>query len=132
MPRILVVDDEESIRKMLCKILERAGHDVRSAGNVETAIAMSKSAPFFDVVVSDVDMPGADGHELARWFAVSCPSSRVILMSGFDRGCDGCPYVDNCYRISKPFAPKEIVALVSSVLPKPVKTGWLDSRNQTD
>ena len=119
MPRVLVVDDEEQIRHMLRKILTRAGHEVHTAGNVAEAIAACEPAGAFDVVISDIAMPGNDGHELARWLANQCPTSRVILMSGYDPGCDECPYRENCTRLSKPFAPQDVVALVSSVMAEP-------------
>ena len=121
MPQVLVVDDEELVRKLLRKILVRAGHEVHTADSAQAAITRCAPPASFDVVISDVVMPGIDGHELARWFAVHCPKSRVILMSAMDPGCEFCPYFDGCHRLSKPFVPKEVVGLVAAVLAQPVR-----------
>lgn len=119
MPRVLIVDDEQQIRHLLRTTLVHAGHEVHTADNALAAIALCVPPPSFDVVISDVVMPGMDGHELARWFAVHFPNCRVILMSAFDAGCDECPYFDNCQRISKPFRPQEFATLVSDALARP-------------
>jgi len=111
MPRVLVVDDEEPIRMLLRTVLVQAGHEVHTASNAPAAIRLCTPSASFDVVISDVVMPGMDGHELARWFAVQFPVSRVILMSGSDTGCDGCPYLDNCQRLCKPFQIEEVATL---------------------
>jgi DNA-binding NtrC family response regulator len=121
MPRVLVVDDEDQIRGLLQNILVRAGHEVHTANSVQAAIEMCGPPAPFDVVVTDVVMPGMDGHELARWLADRCPNMRVILMSGFDPGCEECPYADNCHRLPKPFAPQDLAALVSEVLAQPIR-----------
>ena len=98
--RVLVVDDEDQIRTMLGEILIRAGHDVHTASSAKAAIELCVPEVFFDLIISDVLMPGMDGHEFARWLAVQCPNSRVILMSAFDPGCDECPYLGE---LSAPF-----------------------------
>ncbi|SPE40806.1 Response regulator receiver protein [Candidatus Sulfopaludibacter sp. SbA3] len=126
MPRVLVVDDEEQIRSMLQKILTRAGHDVCTASNAQAAIDICERPARFDLVISDVIMPGVDGHHLARWLAVRCPDSRVILMSAFDPGCDECPYLDNCQRLTKPFSAKDVVRLVSDALSRPARALRVD------
>ena len=121
MPRVLVVDDEEQVRNMLRIMLVRAGHEVHVASDAKTAIEICAPPACFDVVISDVVMPGIDGHGLARQVAVRCPQSRVILMSAFDPGCDDCPFLDNCVRISKPFALREVAELVNDVLARPIR-----------
>jgi DNA-binding NtrC family response regulator len=125
MPRVLVVDDEEQIRNMLKRILIQAGHEVHTASNAKAAIEIAQPDPF-DVLISDVIMPGMDGHDLARWFASTCPKSRVILMSAFDPGCQECPFLDNCHRLSKPFLPKDVIGLVSDVLAQPPRSRRID------
>jgi two-component system cell cycle response regulator CpdR len=116
-----VVDDEEQIRNLLRKLLVLAGHEVHTASDAKAAVEICAPPACFDLVISDVVMPGMDGHELAREVAVRCPDSRVILMSAFDPGCDDCPYLDNCLRISKPFRLREVADLVRDVLAQPTR-----------
>src|ERR1035437_5167957 len=70
MLRILVVDDEGSIRKLLSIAFLRAGHEVRTAANAREALALC-AAESFDVLLSDVLMPQVNGHELVRWVTMS-------------------------------------------------------------
>ena len=63
--RILVVDDERSMREMLEILLRREGHDVRVAENGTRAVALLQSQPF-DMLISDVKMPDVSGIEVLR------------------------------------------------------------------
>jgi CheY-like chemotaxis protein len=65
MARILVVDDEQDIRDVLAETLERAGHAVVVAGDGEEAVDLHHRQ-HFDLIVSDLAMPGADGIDLTR------------------------------------------------------------------
>jgi DNA-binding NtrC family response regulator len=125
-----VVDDEEQIRNLLRRLLVVAGHEVHTASNAKSAAELCAPPACFDLVISDVVMPGIDGHELARQVAVRCPNSRVILMSAFDPGCDDCPYLDNCLRIAKPFALREVAELVRAVLAQPTRPRRGDGLSQ--
>ena len=113
MARVLIVDKEAQIRKLLQTILVGAGYQVLTAYDPQAAIEMCNSAAGFDVVVSGISLPGMDGHELARWIAGHCPSSRVILMSAIEPVCELCPFAGGCGMIRKPFTPKEVVAKVA-------------------
>jgi two-component system, cell cycle response regulator CpdR len=113
--RILVVDDEEPIRKFLFVILERAGYAVRTAASGHEAIDLCEKESF-DLMLSDVMMPQMNGHELAQWVAAHHPAMRTALMSGFDATCEGCAYSPRCRLIAKPFVPKQIVSFVHEVL----------------
>jgi len=114
--RILVVDDEEGIRKLLATAFQCAGYDVRVAANAQQAMAICDSESF-DVLLSDVVMPGKNGHELARWIAMREPRTRTVLMSGFDDGvCQGCGIPERpCSWLQKPFLPREAITLVNGI-----------------
>jgi len=114
--RILVVDDEEGIRKLLATAFKGAGYDVRVAGDAQQAMAICDSESF-DVVLSDVVMPGKNGHELARWIVTKDPRTRTVLMSGFDEAiCQGCGIPARpCSWLQKPFLPREAIALVNGI-----------------
>jgi DNA-binding response OmpR family regulator len=120
MPRILVVDDETSIREWLYAILSRKGHDVIVATDAREALAAcSDAGPCFDLVVSDIGLPGVDGHELTRRMAAHCPTTRVVHMSGNDSWCDDCPYTQICPLLKKPLRAVEVTAVVDAILARP-------------
>ncbi len=81
--RILVVDDDLSLRKILHRILENGGYDVLSAASGEEALALCRrSNPAVDLLITDYNMPGMTGLELAREYRATDSAMRVIHMSG--------------------------------------------------
>jgi len=114
--RILVVDDDEHVRDLMRMALVRAGYEVEAAPGPEEAIRLCGSPARYDLVLSNILMPEMDGHELARRIAVLCPGTRVVLVSGFDPGCEKCPFVPGCPVIPKPSDVKSLVALVAETL----------------
>ena len=118
MPRILIVDDEGSIRKLLSTTFQMAGYDVRTAPDGPEAIDLCAAEPF-DAMLSDVMMPRMNGHDLARWVAANRPQTRVVLMSGFDAGCQSCSFAPRCQFLPKPFRPFEAIAMVGDALAGP-------------
>jgi DNA-binding NtrC family response regulator len=117
-PRILIVDDEPQIRAFLSLTFENAGYTVRTAGSGREAVALCSVEPF-DVVLSDVMMPEMDGHQLAQWVAAHHPTTRTVLMSGYDAVRHKCSYSPRCQLIAKPFPPRQIVSFVEGVLVTP-------------
>ena len=87
---ILIVYDEGGLRALLRLSFSAAGYDVRDAADVPEAMQMCGTTSF-DVVLTDVRMPGLTGHDLARWLAQHHPATRSILMTGLDTGCDDWP-----------------------------------------
>ena len=80
--RILVVDDERSMREMLAILLKREGHDVVVAENGRTAIDQLNTRPF-DLVVSDARMPDLDGLEVLRHARSINPSVIAIMVTAY-------------------------------------------------
>ncbi|HWT46738.1 MAG TPA: sigma-54 dependent transcriptional regulator, partial [Vicinamibacterales bacterium] len=80
--RILIVDDERSMREMLAILLRREGHDVATAESGRTAIDLIASRPF-DVVVSDARMPDVDGLEVLRQARAANPSVIAIMVTAY-------------------------------------------------
>jgi DNA-binding NtrC family response regulator len=117
MARILIVDDEAGIRELLAQFLPQDGHSVQTAGSGFEAMWTCAAQPF-DLVISDVVMPGMDGHHLARWLALNHPATQMALMTGYDVGCqeEGCPYSPRCEFLAKPFSPGEAVEFVRKIL----------------
>ena len=113
--RILVVDDEQAVRRIVATALMRAGYAARAAANAAQAIAACESESF-DMLLSDVMMPGMNGHELAQWVAMNHPKTQTALMTGYDATCQGCPHSPRCSMLAKPFRPKHLVSFVARVL----------------
>ena len=80
--KILIVDDEANIRNALAKLLTKVGHSVKSASNAQEALAMLRSSPF-DVVLTDLRMPGEDGIHLLREIKKRDPAIEVIVMTAY-------------------------------------------------
>jgi CheY-like chemotaxis protein len=81
---ILLVEDEEFVRKATGEALEWAGYRVAITGSAMQALEVyGKCHEPIDLVVSDVVMPGMSGHELADKFVALFPQARILLMSGY-------------------------------------------------
>ena len=80
--RILVVDDEETIRKLLKSRLEREGHEVITACNTEEAQAAFGAGAEVDVLVTDLKMPGKDGFTLMSWAKQAKPDICIVVITG--------------------------------------------------
>ena len=113
---ILVVDDEPMIRDLLEQTLEKTGHACSFAENGETALEQM-AVTLFDVVVTDIDMPGMDGIELAK-IIKSDFSADVIVMTGQIRSYqyDEIISLGASDFVEKPFSPREMILRVDRVL----------------
>ena len=80
MADILVVDDDDVIRDTLCELLS-AGHSCQTAETAEHALALLE-AQRFDVVLTDISMPGLSGMELLNRVVEQYPGTPVIIISG--------------------------------------------------
>jgi DNA-binding NtrC family response regulator len=80
--RILVIDDETSIQTLLSQILAGEGYRVRTVGTARHALSVIRDEGF-DVVISDISLPDADGVELVRQICSEFPHVSVVAMSGF-------------------------------------------------
>jgi len=82
MARILLADDDKGTRDVVRRALELDGHKVVTADDGSEAQALVQAGGF-DLLVTDVQMPGLDGISLAKRLNVSRPGLRVLLMSGY-------------------------------------------------
>ena len=81
MPRILLAEDDDSLRGFLSRALERAGYDVTSCADGEEAAAVLDQD--WDLLLTDIVMPGMDGIEVARLAAARHPGLRIMFITGF-------------------------------------------------
>ena len=81
MPRILLAEDDDSLRGFLSRALERAGYEVTSCADGEEAAAVLDQD--WDLLLTDIVMPGADGIEVARVAAARQPGLRIMFITGF-------------------------------------------------
>ncbi len=84
MPRILVVDDEEQVRRVLRLVLERAGYEVDAAADGNEAVAVFDPARH-DVVITDIVMPEKEGIETIQELRQKSTGVRIIAISGGGR-----------------------------------------------
>src|SRR5580704_14261934 len=80
--RVLVADDEEGVRTFLAETLERAGHEVTQAADGEAALRAAHDEPF-DVVLTDLRMPGTDGMTVVRTIRTEQTDVEVIVLTAF-------------------------------------------------
>jgi CheY-like chemotaxis protein len=84
---VLIVDDDDFMRRVLRTHFERAGHEVVEADSADAAIALVEAGPPPDAVVSDVLMPGTDGLTFYQHLMATAPSlrGRVVFLTGANR-----------------------------------------------
>jgi len=117
--RLLVVEDNEAVRHMLCRILRMTGYKVMEAPNANAALSVCATAGTnIDMLISDVVMPDMSGIELAAELQRSQPGLRVLLMSGYSGtaiACEG-ELLDDVPFLEKPFSPESVARKVREVL----------------
>jgi len=112
--KVLLVEDDPSLREALGVTLELAGHDYHAVGSAEQALIAAAEAPF-SLVVSDVNMPGMDGHQLLSQLRSRYPQLPVLLMTAHgavDRAVEAMRQGAADYLV-KPFEPKALLTLVA-------------------
>jgi DNA-binding response OmpR family regulator len=116
MARILVVDDDTTVREVVVSYLRAAGHDVVDVGDGEAALAEARGGSI-DLVVLDLMLPGVDGLEVCRQLTergdvlvimLSALGSETDRVVGLERGADD--------YVTKPFSPRELVLRVDGLL----------------
>jgi two-component system cell cycle response regulator CpdR len=81
MARILLAEDDDSLRGFLARALERAGFEVTACADGEEAVQHLDTP--WDLLLTDIVMPGMDGIEVARQAAARDPSLRIMFITGF-------------------------------------------------
>ncbi len=120
MPRILIIDDDAFMRLALRHALERRGHQVVEAGDGKAGLAVYKDT-VFDLVVTDIIMPGMEGLETVLALKKFSPHLKIIAMSAGGKG-DADDYLrlaasfGALRTLRKPFEADEFISTVDAVL----------------
>ncbi len=111
--KVLLVEDDRALREALADTLLLGGHDYCAVGSAEEALERAAQEPF-NLVVSDVNMPGMDGHQLLSALRVRHPQLPVLLMTAHgavERAVDAMRQGAADYLV-KPFEPRALLELV--------------------
>lgn len=123
--RILVVDDEDRIRRLLKMYLEREGYQIDEAERGEQALEMALATDY-DIILLDLMLPGMDGIEVCQKIREQKATPIIMLtakgeesnrVSGFEAGADD--------YVVKPFSPREVVFRVKAILRRSSATAYL-------
>jgi CheY-like chemotaxis protein len=111
---ILYVEDNEHLREAIGMLMEGEGREVVSCATGEDAL-VADAQQVFDVVVTDVSLPGMSGTDLARALLQNNPTRWIVLCSGYDlsQGLDSLG--TNVRMLRKPFELEELDALLAEI-----------------
>ncbi|MEB3414654.1 response regulator [Alteriqipengyuania sp. WL0013] len=115
--RILLVEDEDMVRAVASRALERQGYEVVLASDGDMGLEAMAENPAFDLVVTDVVMPGMDGPAMAREIRKQWPDMPVLFMSGYaEEQLRADIDIADMHFIAKPFSVSAIADKVAAVL----------------
>jgi len=108
--RVLIVDDDDSLRESLGLVLAAEGYEVLTAARADQALELLEAAPV-DVVLCDVRMPGMDGMELLPQLVRRLPGATIVMMSAFGTEALALEALSRgAYDyVAKPFQPAEVM-----------------------
>ena len=117
MKKILIVEDEATIRGFEAINLNRAGYQTVEAGSSEEALEIFDSDPTFDIALLDISLPGMDGFDLCKLLRERSSSLGIIMLTARTQEMDkvsGLMLGADDY-VTKPFSPSELLARVDSL-----------------
>lgn len=119
MAKILIAEDDASMRHFLSMALNRAGHEVEArVDGLDALAALQAPDTAYDLLLADIVMPGMDGIELSQKATALRPALKVMFITGFAAVAlgDRNPDHDSARVLSKPFHLKDLVDQVESLL----------------
>ncbi|MGO4715788.1 response regulator [Bradyrhizobium sp. 2TAF24] len=119
MPRVLIADDEDSMRTLVARAVAMDGHDtVTAEDGAEALEILSRENGGFDLLLSDIKMPIMDGIALALTVARDFPDLTILLMTGFADQRERASGLEAIVHdvVTKPFSVTDIRAAVARAL----------------
>lgn len=135
MKKILVLEDEKSIRDFVVLNLSRAGYDIVEADTGERALELFDSTPDIDIAVLDVMLPGIDGFEVCKRIRASSQNVGIIMLTAKVQETDKVTGLMNGADdyVAKPFSPLELIVRVDSLYRRvQVMNGAAAAKKDTD
>ncbi len=116
MTKILVIDDEEISRKIICRYLEDSGYETLSASNGNEGLLLVEQQKI-DVVVTDIFMPEKDGLETIQELRKKQPNIKIVALSTFPAGALAMADLAGAHQtLSKPILKDDLLHCVESAL----------------
>jgi two-component system, cell cycle sensor histidine kinase and response regulator CckA len=115
---LLVVEDDDAVRDLTCRVLRRTGYRVLSARNGHEALSILNGGGTVQLVIADVVMPGMNGIELGEHIRRDFPGLPILFTSGYvapDVG-DAAGLADGSRFMEKPYRPEQLIARVGELL----------------
>jgi CheY-like chemotaxis protein len=118
-PQILIVEDDEAMREFLCQAISRSGYYVEAVPDGAEALRRVEES-HFDLLLTDIRMPGLDGLELARQARRRYPGLNVLLVTAYVQDALGATDLEGAgiEVLSKPFNLNELIDRVETFLPQ--------------
>lgn len=116
--RILLVDDENSVRTFALRVLRKKGYEVIGCNSAENALETLEKDTNFQLLITDMIMPGQNGIELAKQVQEQIPDIKIILASGYSEDILKGEFtdIDNLSFIPKPFSLNDLTQKVYEVM----------------
>nr|WP_283161025.1 response regulator [Xanthomonas nasturtii] len=116
--RILLVEDDDAIRELAADILGDEGYQVVVSADAEQALTQLNKACPFDLLLSDICLPGMNGRDLADKARVICPALPIVFMTGYaGEIAKRADFLDTGMRLlTKPFSLRDLLGIVETAL----------------
>lgn len=115
MAKILIAEDDASMRNFIAMALEKDGHEATQCADGVAAFAKIESGDSYDILLADIIMPGMDGIELSKRATAIDPALKVMFITGFAGIAQDKTDQDRKV-ISKPFHLNDLVTQVNELL----------------
>jgi two-component system, cell cycle sensor histidine kinase and response regulator CckA len=110
--RVLLVEDQPEVRKLITLLLTESGHRVTDVPDGESALALTADGDHFDIVITDIVLPGIDGVTVAAQLHTHRPDLPILFISGYQRE----HRVDPARLLRKPFTTRELLDKLDNIV----------------